>query len=435
MALLLLCATTLVTQAADVTLAWDANPEPDVAGYKIYFGSPAGSFDQVVDAGNTTTTTIPNVTAGATYSFYATCYNTSGLESEPSNIVQYTIPLVEDPTSNTPVALNQVTTVMAGAETRIFLQGSDPNGDPMTFNLNSFPQFGQITSYAVNSDNMATITYIAPASFTGQDSFTFDVNDGYETSLAATVSINVIAGNPPPGGTPVTEIEDAAASITGTMTAATDANASNGSFLTTTEPENGTATFMFRVEEEADFVVWCRVKTPSAASDSFYVSLNDDPYTLDIFDASQEIFSNEWKWTPLSGRGGIDAPYSLPPYAIPQRIFHLMPGIHTLTFTGREAGTSLDTIIVTSDLAYSPATLPVDESFAITQTYSVVDGYLQLTWTSTPGEQYRVLYKDDLNSTTWQETSEVITATGEETSTIVGGSLSKQQFYRIEAIR
>lgn len=282
---------------------------------------------------------------------------------------------------------------------------------------------------------MATITYIAPADFTGQDSFTFDVNNGFETSLAATVAINVIAGDLPPGGTPITEIEDAAASVTGTMTVATDANASNGSFLTTTTPETGTATFIFRVDEEADYVVWCRVKTPSAAADSFYVDLNDDPATLDIFDASQEIFSNEWKWTPLSGRGGIDAPYSLPPYTIPQRVFHLMPGIHTLTFTGREAGTGLDTIIVTSDLAYSPVTLPVDDSFAITQSHSIVDGYLQLTWSSSPGEQYRVLYKDDLNAPTWQQTSEIITATGDQTSTIVGGSLSKQQFYRIEIVQ
>jgi hypothetical protein len=282
---------------------------------------------------------------------------------------------------------------------------------------------------------MATITYMAPANFTGQDSFTFDVNNGYETSVAATVSINVIAGDLPPGGSPITEIEDASASVTGTMTLATDAKASNGSFLTTTSPDTGTATFMFLVDEEADYVVWCRVQTPSAAADSFYVSLNEDVSTMDIFDASQEVFGNEWKWTPLSGRGGIDAPYSLPPYAIPQRIFHLMPGIHTLTFTGREAGTGLDTILVTSDLAYSPAAIPVDESFAITQSYAVVDGYLQLTWSSNPGEQYRVLYKDDLSSTVWLQASEVITASDAETSTIVGGSLSKQQFYRIEAIR
>ena len=78
--------------AAEVSLAWDANTEPDVVGYKIYYGTPAGSFTSSQDLGNTTTATVPNLGAGQAYSFYVTCYNTSGLESEPSNIVTYTVP-------------------------------------------------------------------------------------------------------------------------------------------------------------------------------------------------------------------------------------------------------------------------------------------------------------------------------------------------------
>ena len=37
----------------NIKLMWDANPEPDLAGYKIYYGLPTGfSFSNVVDVGN-----------------------------------------------------------------------------------------------------------------------------------------------------------------------------------------------------------------------------------------------------------------------------------------------------------------------------------------------------------------------------------------------
>jgi chitinase len=69
-----------------VTLAWDPNSEPDVAGYRLYYGT--NGFGTVVNCGNVTNYTL-NLGRGV-WSFYATCYNTSGLESEPSNVVTWT---------------------------------------------------------------------------------------------------------------------------------------------------------------------------------------------------------------------------------------------------------------------------------------------------------------------------------------------------------
>jgi len=89
--------------AAQVTLAWDANTEPDIAGYRIYFGT--NGFGEVVNAGNVTNITITTLVAGGAYSFYATCYNTSGLESEPSNIVMYSVPPDGPPLPRPPTAL------------------------------------------------------------------------------------------------------------------------------------------------------------------------------------------------------------------------------------------------------------------------------------------------------------------------------------------
>ena len=38
--------------SAQVTLEWDPNAEPDLAGYKVYYGYASGNYSQVIDVGN-----------------------------------------------------------------------------------------------------------------------------------------------------------------------------------------------------------------------------------------------------------------------------------------------------------------------------------------------------------------------------------------------
>jgi fibronectin type 3 domain-containing protein len=82
------------TRAASVTLAWNKNHEPDVAGYRVYFGPQGGTPTTTLDAGNATNKVVTGLQEGASYSFYATAYNSAGLESDYSAPVNYTIPSV-----------------------------------------------------------------------------------------------------------------------------------------------------------------------------------------------------------------------------------------------------------------------------------------------------------------------------------------------------
>ncbi len=41
-----------------VTLAWDANTESDLLGYKIYWGEISGTYSDEIDVGNQTTYTV-----------------------------------------------------------------------------------------------------------------------------------------------------------------------------------------------------------------------------------------------------------------------------------------------------------------------------------------------------------------------------------------
>jgi hypothetical protein len=73
-----------------VTLAWDAETDPSVAGYYLWMGFASGAETQGPNLGNVTQTTV-QLTSGQTYFFEVTAYNANG-QSLPSNEVSYTAP-------------------------------------------------------------------------------------------------------------------------------------------------------------------------------------------------------------------------------------------------------------------------------------------------------------------------------------------------------
>jgi hypothetical protein len=72
-----------------VTLAWDPNPETDIGGYIVYYGSASRNYTNAINVGNVTTNTVRGLVDGATYFFAVTAYNTNGLESDFSDEVSY----------------------------------------------------------------------------------------------------------------------------------------------------------------------------------------------------------------------------------------------------------------------------------------------------------------------------------------------------------
>ena len=96
------------------------------------------------------------------------------------------------------------------AATAVTLTGSDPDSDPLTYNVATGPAHGALTGTAPN------LTYTPAPDFNGGDSFTFTVNDGTVDSAPATVSITVTPVNDPPIATPqtVNVNEDVSTAIT-----------------------------------------------------------------------------------------------------------------------------------------------------------------------------------------------------------------------------
>src|SRR5262245_39524041 len=50
--------------AGTITLAWDPNPEGDIGGYRIAYGTAAGSHPTVVDVGNRVSYQLRGLTDG-----------------------------------------------------------------------------------------------------------------------------------------------------------------------------------------------------------------------------------------------------------------------------------------------------------------------------------------------------------------------------------
>lgn len=73
-----------------IDLIWNANPEPELVGYKIYYGTASGVYTQSVDIGNQTTATLTNLSVGVTYFSVVTAYDAERLESPPSVEISFT---------------------------------------------------------------------------------------------------------------------------------------------------------------------------------------------------------------------------------------------------------------------------------------------------------------------------------------------------------
>lgn len=79
-----------MTDAAQVTLAWDAPTNIPVSGYKIYYGFASQSYTYCVNVGSSTVYTITGLNDTSTYYFAVTTYHGTNVESTFSAEISWT---------------------------------------------------------------------------------------------------------------------------------------------------------------------------------------------------------------------------------------------------------------------------------------------------------------------------------------------------------
>lgn len=249
-----------------VLLAWERNPEADVAGYKIYWGEASRQYGSVLDVEDSTSAQLQGLEAGKTYHCAVTAYNTARQESPFSQEITVVIP-------------------PAGPA------APDPSGRLVRFEAES-----------------------------GQLGTPMAVFNGPSESWVDTASYSQL----------------------------------------------GWTRSTFEVPVAGDYHIWCRVKAPTASTDSFFVMMNDQP---------EEVF--HVYGTPLPPEGTRTANWQWRRIHVTDagpRVHALAAGSHSLRFRVREPGTLLDRVVLSSDPAFVPTdALPrAGDALAVTRNPSDV---------------------------------------------------------------
>ena len=229
--------TSLAAQTGPTTIAltWDANPEADIAGYKVHYDTDAAGYPYAssTDTSNATAHTLSGLSTATTYFTAVSAYDSDGNESWLSSDVAVA-------TLNTsPTASGASASVAEDSSVIITMTGSDADGEPLIFTIVSLPSHGSLGALDQVDSTTASTIYTPGLNFDGADFFTFRVSDGDQFSSSATVLITVNPVNDQPAATPVnvSTVEDTSTSIT------LEGNDPEGDPLTfdiVTPPQHGT---------------------------------------------------------------------------------------------------------------------------------------------------------------------------------------------------
>ncbi len=149
--------------AAEVHLAWDPSPDPDVTNYRIYWGYQSRTYEGYFDVGNVTNTVIGSLAEGTRYFFAATATTGDGRESDFSNEVEYTTPVPPPAAPTLQLAATSGTEV-----TLTWTPNSNPTGvsHRVAWGLQSgsyteFAEAGAATSVVIEFLNPGAIYFFA----------------------------------------------------------------------------------------------------------------------------------------------------------------------------------------------------------------------------------------------------------------------------------
>ncbi|MCG8370705.1 MAG: Ig-like domain-containing protein, partial [Proteobacteria bacterium] len=136
--------------------------------------------------------TAPNVRYSPDPGFNGTDSFTFTVSDAEETSLPATVTIDVAPVNDAPTADPQSVTTDEDVALPIVLTGSDPETDPLTFDIATPPANGALSGSPPN------VTYTPDPDFNGSDSFSFTAADASLTSPAATVSISVNPVNDPP---------------------------------------------------------------------------------------------------------------------------------------------------------------------------------------------------------------------------------------------
>ncbi len=171
--------------ASSTVLQWDADTDPSVTGYKVYYQADSSTqpFQGAapIDALNQTTATISGLDPAHAYYFAVTAYNASGTESSYSNVTN--IPELTPPTISLSSPVNNTT---VSGTVSVTASASDNVGvTKVEFYVNNVLQTAETSTPYAYSWNTSTL---APGNYTVlAKAYDAAGNVGQSSAVAVTV--------------------------------------------------------------------------------------------------------------------------------------------------------------------------------------------------------------------------------------------------------
>lgn len=189
LALLILCFAARLDAA---TATWDRNPESNIAGYILSYGTQSGQHTVSIDVGNVVTYQF-TPPPGQRYYVVVQAYNTSGVVGPKSN--QFVFDATATPTNRAP-ALSQPPNQSTVRDTFASLQlaGSDPDGQTLRYSASGLPAglsvnttSGVISGTATTAGTYSVTATVSDGSLTASRTFTWTVSANGGGSVTVTL--------------------------------------------------------------------------------------------------------------------------------------------------------------------------------------------------------------------------------------------------------
>ena len=178
------------TAVADtINLAWDPNRESTVQGYMVHVGTQSGTYTQHLDVGLNTFYGWSNAVAGQRYCFAVSAYVAGHLEGPKSNEVcgfSNAVPILANPGSRSSAV---------GQPTSLQLQGSDPDGEAVSYMANGMPPglsvmvgTGFISGTPTSAGTYSVTATVSDGVLQASQTFTWTITSATNVNVAPTLA-------------------------------------------------------------------------------------------------------------------------------------------------------------------------------------------------------------------------------------------------------
>lgn len=191
--------------AAQATISWDAVAAPDLAGYKVHYGTASGAYSTHIDVGNVLNKVIDNLVSNTTYYFVVTAYDSYGGESANSAEVVST-PAPQPETLSAPSAASGPTSGVAGGLYTYTTGGAvSSTGDPVQYQF--FWSDGTASGWLPAGTTAASKAWPTPGTYSDiRVQARCATHPSIVSSLSASIAVVIAAAPPESVSTPFAPI-------------------------------------------------------------------------------------------------------------------------------------------------------------------------------------------------------------------------------------